>query len=444
MLGDACGRHVSALAPLLTNNLLYMGFRKVPIQRVPPPRAVLRRVLAESDFAALLESGPGWPERARYTIVAWGVKRVFRFEHGDKDLEKGLKSFWRSLKGGATPFGEEPAIGFLSYEAVAKFEPFLANYLRFGRWPLAEFVVPENAVIYDNLLGRAYVLGEPPKEGGEAGNYSVEGPSAYTPRDDYVSWVSEALERIRAGEIFQVVLSRWEEYYVYGDVVTLYEALANLNPSPYMYLLKTGEFTILGTSPELLVKVDGDRVETHPIAGTRPRGSTPEEDLALEEELLSSVKDRAEHIMLVDLARNDLGRVCRPGTVRVTELFAVEKYSHVQHLVSKVEGVLERGLTPVDALAATFPAGTVTGAPKPRAMEIIAELEREPRGPFAGALGVMWRHGLETAIIIRSMFGVGRRFRIQAGAGIVHDSTPEGEWAETESKLAAIKRVLRG
>jgi anthranilate synthase component 1 len=191
-----------------------------------------------------------------------------------------------------------------------------------------------------------------------------------------------------------------------------------------------------------LIKVDGDRVETHPIAGTRPRGKDPIDDLRLEEELINSIKDRAEHVMLVDLARNDIGRVCRLGTVRVKELYAIEKYQSVQHLVSRVEGILEHGNDIVDALFATFPAGTVSGAPKPRAMELIAKYEDVARGPYAGAIGLLHGYGGEFAIMIRTLFLLNNIVRIQAGAGIVYDSVPELEFRETEHKLGSLKTAM--
>ncbi len=414
--------------------------RKVPIQYLPNPRELAGYIMASGeDYVVLLESGPGFPERSRYTIVAWGVEEEYR-AYWDDDLYGILKGIYRSL--GRFEYGEL-ALGYLSYEAVVNMEPHLRGYLKKPNWPLAEFFKPANAVIYDNLLGRGYVKGDLPQvKGYGQGNFEVVSYLGGVGRDSYVRWVEESLEDIKNGEIFQIVLSRYEDYSIRGDVMNFYSRLANLNPSPYMYIAKFRDRYIIGTSPELLVKVDGDRVETHPIAGTRPRGSDPWDDLRLEDELANSVKDKAEHIMLVDLARNDIGRVCRFGTVRVKELYAIEKYQSVQHLVSRVEGVLDEGRDIVDALFATFPAGTVSGAPKVRAMELIAKYEGSPRGPYAGAIGLMHGQGGEFAITIRTLFIDGSTARIQAGAGIVYDSVPELEFQETEHKLGSLKRAL--
>jgi anthranilate synthase, component I (EC 4.1.3.27) len=417
-----------------------MVVRKIPLQYVPKPRDLVRALVSNGeDHVALLESGPGFPSRARYTVIAWGVDEELIIGW-DGDLYGELQRITKGL--GDLEHGDV-ALGYLSYEAVIHMEPYLAKLLPKPNWPVAEFFKPANVVVYDNLLGRAYVRGELLRDAKiEHGDFEVVGRLGATPRESFISWVERALEDIRNGEVFQVVLSRYEDYQVRGDLMTLYENLADLNPSPYMYYMRFRDRYIIGTSPELLVKVEGNIVETHPIAGTRPRGADAWEDLRLEDELMGSIKDRAEHVMLVDLARNDLGKVCRFGTVRVKELYAVEKYQSVQHLVSRVEGVLERGYNVVDALFATFPAGTVSGAPKPRAMELIAKYEREARGPYAGALGILSGDGGEFAIIIRSIMINENIARIQAGAGIVYDSVPELEFQETEHKLGSLKRVM--
>ncbi|PZN13213.1 MAG: anthranilate synthase component I [Bacillota bacterium] len=278
---------------------------------------------------------------------------------------------------------------------------------------------------------------------GAAGPWSAAVRSR-TSRAAFEAAVRRAKEYIRAGDVFQVVLSRRLEFDWHGDPFDLYRALRVVTPSPYMFYLRfDGDTVLLGASPELLVRVEGRRVLTRPLAGTRPRGRTPEEDAALEEELRADPKERAEHTMLVDLGRNDLGKVCSYGTVRVERLMYVERYSHVMHMASDVAGQLAPGRDAVDALAACFPAGTLTGAPKVRAMEIIDELEPVARGPYGGAVGYLGYDGnLDMCIAIRTVYIHRGRGYLQAGAGIVHDSRPMEEWAETEAKARAGLRAL--
>jgi anthranilate synthase component 1 len=227
------------------------------------------------------------------------------------------------------------------------------------------------------------------------------------------------------------------------DPFTVYRALRHVNPSPYMYFIRMGELSIIGSSPEMLVRVEGRRAETHPIAGTRPRGRTEDEDVRLADELKENEKERAEHVMLVDLGRNDLGRVCDFGTVRVPQFMGLERYSHVMHLVSRVEGRLAEGRDRLDALAACFPAGTVSGAPKIRAMEIVAELEPSRRGIYAGAIGYLdFAGNLDCCITIRTITMRNGRASVQAGAGIVADSNPASEYKETCDKASALIRAL--
>jgi anthranilate synthase component 1 len=265
-----------------------------------------------------------------------------------------------------------------------------------------------------------------------------------TDRPQYLAAVEAAKQQIRDGEIFQVVLSqRFElEEHPPVDPLHLYRVLRRMNPSPYMYLLRLDGFDVVGSSPEALVKVDGDRAMTHPIAGTRPRGDTPAQDAALADELLADEKERAEHLMLVDLGRNDLGRVCTPGSVEVVDFMSVRRYSHVMHLESTVVGRLAEGRTSLDALLACFPAGTLSGAPKVRAMEIIEQLEQARRGIYGGVVGYLAFGGdLDTAIAIRTAVLQQGRVRVQAGAGIVADSDPESEDAECRAKAMAVLRA---
>jgi anthranilate synthase component 1 len=415
---------------------------KTPLSELPSPKSLARRLYRSGEsFVALLESGPGFPDRARYTIVAWGVKRyVSVLSNSYEELQR----MYRGLEPSGGPFGGEMAIGFVSYDAVVEIEPTLAKYVSVDKdFPRALFVVSENVVVYDNLLKRAYVIGKLPTyaEAGPERRPSMGRVLYKTDDAFYKAAVSEALRRIRDGEIFQVVLSRREVFEISGDLFSIYERLTSINPSPYMFFFKFGDIALIGTSPELLVKVEGDVVETHPIAGTRPRGADDREDLRLEDEMLSDEKELAEHMMLVDLARNDVGRISRFGTVKVQELMAVEKYSHVQHIVSRVAGVLDPRYNVVDAIWALHPAGTVSGAPKVRAMEIIGELEDMPRGPYAGGFGLLTPRGGELAIIIRTLIIKGSVARIQAGAGVVYDSTPDREYRETEYKLAHLRAV---
>ena len=256
--------------------------------------------------------------------------------------------------------------------------------------------------------------------------------------------VRRGQEEIAAGEIFQIVLSqRWQTDYPTSEALTLYRALRSINPSPYMFLLRTNEGTLVGASPEMLVRVTDDLAETRPIAGTRPRGKTTPEDVALERSLLDDPKENAEHLMLVDLGRNDLGRVCNSGTVEVADFCHVERYSHVMHLVTDVHGRLREEHTPVDAFLSCFPAGTVSGAPKIRAMQLIDELESVRRGPYAGAVAYFGFSGnLDSCITIRTITLVNDRAYVQAGAGIVYDSDPGAEFVETENKSLALRRAV--
>jgi anthranilate synthase component 1 len=262
-------------------------------------------------------------------------------------------------------------------------------------------------------------------------------------REVFEDGVRTIKERIAAGDIYQAVLSQRFEADVTADPFTVYRALRHVNPSPYMYYIRMGGLAIVGSSPEMLVRVEGRRVETHPIAGTRPRGTNDEEDLRLAEELKRNEKERAEHVMLVDLGRNDLGRVCEYGSVRVPQYMALERYSHVMHLVSTVDGRLAEDCDHLDALVATFPAGTVSGAPKIRAMQILSELEPTRREIYAGAIGYLdFAGNLDFCIAIRTITIRNGRAHIQAGAGIVADSNPAAEYEETRDKARAMLQAL--
>ena len=268
-----------------------------------------------------------------------------------------------------------------------------------------------------------------------------------TSRADFLNQVEQAKEYVRKGDVFQVVISQRFDQEIEADALDVYRALRALNPSPYMYLTRwqdaSGDFSIVGSSPEALVKVSGRHVITHPSAGSRPRGGDAASDLALADELSADAKERSEHLMLVDLSRNDLLRVCEPESLQVSEFMQIHRFSHIMHLVSTVEGDLRDGMTAVDAVLATFPAGTLSGAPKPRAMEIIHELEPSYRGLFGGVIGYFDYEGnSDLAIAIRTALIRDGVARIQAGAGIVLDSVPEAEYAETEAKAAVVLRAV--
>ncbi len=355
-------------------------------------------------------------------------------------------------------------VGYVSYDVVEPWLDVKPTTVPDPEWPGFELCLYDSIVRFDHIEGKVELVSVHP-EGYEvewkaeaieecvAEVESAEAPRVYrtgeperdVEKEEFEEMVERAKDYIVAGDVFQVVLSRRVEVRAVADALTVYERLKEVNPSPYMYCVEFGERRIIGSSPETLVKVEGNKVITKPIAGTRPRGETPEEDERLAKEMLEDEKELAEHAMLVDLARNDVGKVSKPGTVEVTRLMEVEKYSHVQHIVSEVVGDAVDGVTPWDVLRATFPAGTVSGAPKVRAMEIIDELEVYKRGPYAGGVGyVSWTGDADFAIAIRTVFSVGRRWFTQAGAGIVYDSVPEREWYETENKMAAMVGAILG
>jgi anthranilate synthase component 1 len=281
------------------------------------------------------------------------------------------------------------------------------------------------------------------KESADFETLSYDQPKVSVKKEYFEKAVENAKEYVTSGDIFQVVLSKRYEFRFKGNLVKFYSALREINPSPYMYFLKVGDRQIVGSSPEMLVRVDDRVVETFPIAGTRPCVENSSENQRLAKELLSDPKERAEHVMLVDLARNDVGRVSKFGSVHVPEFMTVHRYSHVQHIVSHVAGNLKDDCNCYDALRAVFPAGTVSGAPKIRAMEIIEELEPMRRGPYAGAVGYFSYNGnADFAITIRTLVANKDKAYIQAGGGIVADSVPETEWFETEHKLKALMKAL--
>lgn len=413
-----------------------------PISRFPPPLELFLRAREEGP-AALLESAEGPQSRARFSVVAWGSRATVRVTSPSRDGVRELRRAARSARRLDLPGRFRGGlIGYVSYEAVSIFEGLDLPRDPDG-WPLMEFFEPEDVAVYDPVNGTVHLTAEP--EGRPA---APSEPPSFRPLDEHPSdaafleSVRRVLGMIGEGRVFQVVLSKYHRYEYSGDLARLYASLRSINPSPYMYYIRLGDSEVLGASPETLFRTEGSLVETFPIAGTRPRGRTPEEDLALEAEMLSSEKERAEHVMLVDLARNDLGRICSPGTVKVPELMYVEKYSHVQHMVSRVVGALAPGVDEIDVLEAVFPAGTVSGAPKVAAMGIIAEEEGIGRGPYAGAVGYLLPGSSQMSIAIRSAFARGGVIRVQAGAGVVSDSIPEMELEEVRHKMRAVMAAM--
>ncbi len=345
-------------------------------------------------------------------------------------------------------------VGYFSYDAVRYLELLPDHTHDDLRFPDFEFGVYDDGIVFDHLTGQAYYYWYNNNRLKEIERFLTprvpptslvaDEPRTNLKQAEFESMVKEAKHYIKAGDIFQVVLSKRLEFSFKGDLINFYKALREINPSPYMYFLKMRDRAVVGSSPEMLGRVDKGRAETFPIAGTRPVGGNSREDERLANELLNDPKEQAEHIMLIDLARNDLGKVCQFGSIKVPEFMVVQKYSHVQHIVSRVTGLLRPDHDALDTLKGIFPAGTVSGAPKKRAMEIIEELEKSRRGPYAGAAGYFSYNGnADFAITIRTLVANGNRAYIQAGAGIVADSQPNREWFETEHKTRALVHALR-
>jgi anthranilate synthase component 1 len=455
----------------------------------------------EGAFAFLLESAPAGSETwSRYTFLGSAPRSAWRLRDGtveDWTPERG----WHGARRPADPLDDLDAlvrarmpvdipdlgifwsgvVGYFAYDVVRLIERLPHAPARAVDAPDALFVFTDAVVIIDHLRSQARVVVGAPLDDDlsdatlqaaydraiaevertiaklrapitlPALELRADAPPAAgrstTTRDQYMAGVARIREYIAAGDAFQVLLARRIEVPLDFPTEALYRALRALNPSPYMYHLVLDGVELVGSSPELLVRVGAGQVTVRPIAGTRPRGSTPEQDAGMVEELSADEKERAEHVMLVDLGRNDVGRIAEYGSVTVSDYMTVERYSHVFHLVSQVQGTLRPGLDALDAFRATFPAGTMTGAPKVRAMEIIDELEPERRAAYAGAVGYIATGGarMDLAITIRTCVVAGGVANIQCGAGIVLDSVPELEWTETENKaramLTAIGRV---
>ncbi|MEN8139719.1 MAG: anthranilate synthase component I [Thermodesulfobacteriota bacterium] len=459
------------------------------------PLTVFAKLAGDESHAFLLESLEGGAKWGRYSFVGFDPLLTFTSKgeeitvrrsggeecfHGNPlaELKRLLASFKACSDSDFLPRFFGGAVGFLGYDMVRFMERLPEENPPLSEFPDSSFMVPRFVLIFDNLKQTLTVVNcVEVKEEGEGVDLDrlyqqaqrqidsvisrlkkrplpydvVEGDGPFAPhefasnmdQDYFAAMVAKAKEYIKAGDIIQVVLS--QRFHSKTDLppFLLYRALRHINPSPYLFYLKLGDTIQIGSSPEILVRLEDERVEVRPIAGTRPRGATPAEDLALEEELLADPKERAEHLMLVDLGRNDIGRVCAYGTVDTYELMVIERYSHVMHIVSGVQGKLAAGKDQFDVVNACFPAGTVSGAPKIRAMEIIEELEPQRRGPYAGAVGYFGFNGnMDFSITIRTFIMQGRDLWLQAGAGIVADSDPKMEFEETLNKSRGLRRAV--
>ena len=470
------------------------GFNRIPVVRevlsdLDTPLSVYLK-LADAPHTYLFESVEGGERFGRYSIIGLPVRRVATFHgHRLEIREHGTLVESREV---ADPFAEVEAlraaysvprleglpgftgglVGWFGFECIGYIEPRLARGEKPDELgtPDILLMLSEEVAVFDNLKGRLYLIVHAnPREDGaweqaqarlDALTAKLRQPGSYPApitrdvldeshfvsgftHDGFIDAVEKSKEYIRAGDIFQVVLSQRLSVPFNARPVDVYRALRALNPSPYMYFLDVGDVQVVGSSPEILVRLQDGEVTVRPIAGTRPRGRTHDEDLALEAELLADPKERAEHLMLIDLGRNDTGRVSEAGTVQVGERFVIERYSHVMHIVSEVTGRLLPGLSYADVLRATIPAGTVSGAPKIRALEVIRELEPIERNVYAGSIGYIGWHGdADTAIAIRTAVIKDGRLHVQAGAGIVYDSDPEKEWDETMNKGRALFRAV--
>jgi anthranilate synthase component I len=477
------------------NHLASQGFNRIALiseafADLETPLSLYLKLVGQRKYGFLLESVVGGERFGRYSFIGLPARTLLRAtgnlcevvtdgavveRHEGNPLEF-IGAFQERLKPAVSsglPRFCGGLAGYFGYDTVRCIESKLARVTKTGGLgtPDIQLLLTEEVAVIDNLSGRLYLIvwTDPARsdaygharqrlaELGEQLRHSVAAPAVEraTPQPverefakaDVLRAVERAKEYIAAGDCMQVVLGQRLRKRFTASPLSLYRALRSLNPSPYMYFYDMGDFQIVGASPEILVREERlpdatRKVTIRPLAGTRPRGATPEEDARLEAELRADEKERAEHLMLIDLARNDIGRIARTGSVKVTESFAVERYSHVMHIVSNVEGILRPEVGQLDVLRATFPAGTLSGAPKVRAMEIIDELEPVQRGIYGGACGyVSFAGDMDVAIAIRTGIVKDQTLYVQAAAGIVADSVPEKEWAETEQKARALLRA---
>ena len=459
---------------------LARDYSLIPVYRetladLDTPVSVLQR-FADQENIFLLESMEGGETWGRYSFLGVQPKLVMDVDHAAGRIGglEALRDVYRGVR--IAPMPELPRfiggrVGFLAYEAIGEFERMPPPKPAHDRHVRSRFLQADQLIVFDNVRHtvKVVVASRPgdfaspaaayadavariesierslrtPRPAAPAGTYPGESLASNMTREQYCESVRKAKAYIRAGDVIQVVLSQRFHGHCEVPPFQLYRALRLLNPSPYTFFLKIGDVTLVGSSPEVMVRLTGNVVELRPIAGTRPRGATEQEDRRLADELLSDEKEKAEHVMLVDLGRNDLGRISEPGSVQVRDYMVVERYSHVMHLVSHVQGILRKSSDAYDVIKASFPAGTLSGAPKIRAMQIIHELEPEPRGVYGGAVGYVGYDGnMDLAITIRTIEVNGSTASVQAGAGIVYDSDPEREFEETCHKARALQRAI--
>lgn len=444
-----------------------MGYREIPYR---DPLEYFINLFDECQNLYLLESGEGPRKLAEFSFIGFNPNKLIAVKNGTVEVQNGderradkcdnpLKPIRNTVMENRVHVGDRlvgGAVGYVSYDTVRRWEHLTGKPVDDLNFPDVEMGVYDDGLVFNHLEGRAYYYyrGEcrfrevekhlqKPLGNVENGLTFTE-PKVNVDQEMFEENVKKAKHYIFNGDIFQVVISKRFEFNFQGDLIGFYRQLRRINPSPYMYFLKHGARQVVGSSPEMLARVENGVVETYPIAGTRPKLDNPYLNQVLAEELLSDEKERAEHIMLVDLARNDLGKVCDYGSIQVPEFMVVHQYSHVQHIVSKVTGRLSPQRDSFDVFKAVFPAGTVSGAPKVRAMEIIDELEPTRRGPYAGAVGYFSYNGdADFAITIRTLTADGDKAHIQVGAGIVADSNPTREWIETELKAMALIKALK-
>ena len=481
------------------------GFNLIPVARtiladMETPLSVYRK-LASGPYSFLFESVQGGEKWGRYSIIGLPARRWLSVEGSTVTLHERrevIRSFeaadplafveqahakFKSAPVLGLPVFHGGLVGYFGYDTVRYVEPKLAASCppdELGN-PDILLMIAEEVLVFDNLAGTITMVInanlDDPQSGSQAAEAyrsaiarldaiesklpspgptlepivlgatdtgSVESRASFTTTQaEFEQWVSRIKDYVLDGDVMQVVPSQRMTVPFASEPISLYRALRNLNPSPYMYFLDVGEFQIVGSSPEILVRAEQGQITVRPIAGTRKRGKTEEEDQALAADLLADAKEIAEHLMLIDLGRNDVGRIAKPGSVQLTENMVIERYSHVMHIVSNVTGEAREGLSAIDALRATLPAGTLSGAPKVRAMEIIDELEPVKRGVYGGAIGYLsWAGDMDTAIAIRTAVVKNGQVYVQAGAGVVADSVPSSEWEETLNKARAILRAV--